>query len=124
MHRPCAYRCLAGLIALAGATQALGTQVCRPALAVTDVRFSPMRPPSMQRQWTAVVTVDASRCAVDASGRFEVVFTRLQEFGPDAESREEFVWRPPAVTVRLDFAPTEAVANYRIGKVTPCPCAD
>jgi hypothetical protein len=51
------------------------------------------------------------------------VFTRLQEFGPDTESGEEFTWVAPEVTVTLNFAPSEAVERYRIGVVTPCPCA-
>ena len=49
--------------------------------------------------------------------------TRLQEFGPDTESHDEFTWAAPAVTIAVDFAPTEAVERYRIGKITPCACA-
>jgi hypothetical protein len=114
---------LAGLIALAGATQTLGEQRCRPSLAFKDVRFSPMRPPTMQRTWTAVVSVDASGCTADARGHFQIVFARLQEFGPDSESSEDFTWAAPEVTVTLDFAPTEAIERYRIGAVAPCRCA-
>ena len=82
-----------------------------------------MQPPTMQRKWTAVVSVDASRCAADAKGHFEIVFRRLQEFGPDTESREEFPWASPAVAVSVDFAPTEAVQRYWLGRITPCACA-
>jgi hypothetical protein len=92
-------------------------------LAFKDVAFSQMQPPTMQRKWTAVVAVDASRCAAGSTGRFEIVFTRLQEFGPDSESGEDFVWTAPEVTVAVDFAPSEAVERYRIGAVAPCPCA-
>ena len=113
---------LGAVAVLAGITTAVGQPMCRPTLAFKDVRFSPMQPPSMQRTWTAVVTVDASRCAANSNGRFEIVFTRLQEFGPDTESREQFTWAAPAVTVALDFAPTEAVQSYRIGIIAPCPC--
>jgi hypothetical protein len=81
-----------------------------------------MQAPTMQRKWTAVVSVDASRCAANATGRFEIVFTRLQEFWPDTESREEFTWTAPAVNIAVDFASTEAVQSYRIGKIAPCPC--
>jgi hypothetical protein len=77
----------------------------------------------MQRTWTAGVAVDAARCAADSRGHFEILFTRLQEFGPDTESGEEFSWTAPEVTVSVTFAPTEAVQHYRIGTVTPCPCA-
>jgi len=114
---------LAGLIGLAAMTQAFAQQACRPTLAFKDVGFSPMQPPTMQRTWTAVVSVDATRCAANAHGRFEIVFTRLQEFGPDTEASEEFAWAAPAVAVTVDFAPTEAVERYRIGLVTSCPCA-
>jgi hypothetical protein len=114
---------LVGVVALAGAAQALGERTCRPTLTFKEVAFSEMQPPTMQRKWTAVVAVDASRCAADSTGAFEIVFTRLQEFGPDTTSRESFVWAPPAVTVGIDFAPTEAVQNYAIGRIAPCPCA-
>jgi hypothetical protein len=114
---------LVGVIGFAGLTQAFGQPSCRPTLAFKDVAFSPMRPPTMQRKWTAVVSVDAARCAASSKGRFEIVFTRLQEFGPDTESREEFTWAAPAVNIAVDFAPTEAVQSYRIGNIAPCPCA-
>jgi len=113
---------LAGVVVVAGITNAASQPVCRPSLAFKEVAFSAMQPPSMQRKWTAVITVDASRCAAHARGRFEIVFTRLQEFGPDTQSREEFTWAAPTVTVAMDFAPTEAVQDYRIGKIAPCPC--
>jgi hypothetical protein len=118
-----AFAALAGVIALASLTQAFGQPSCRPNLAFKHVAFSPMQPPGMQRKWTAVVTVDASRCAADAWGHFEIVFTRLQEFGPDTESAEDFIWVAPEVSVAINFAPSEAVARYRIGAVTPCACA-
>jgi hypothetical protein len=51
------------------------------------------------------------------------MFTRLQEFGPDSESSEEFMWAAPAVTVTINVAATEAVVRHRIGPVEPCPCA-
>jgi hypothetical protein len=123
MKHPSAPALLAGVIGLAGLTQAFGQPSCRPTLAFREVAFSPMQPPTMQRKWTAVVSVDASRCAANSKGRFEIVFARLQEFGPDTESREEFTWAAPGVNIALDFAPTEAVQSYRIGKIAPCPCA-
>jgi hypothetical protein len=123
MNRCCLSGLLAGVVAFAGIAHAVGQPACRPTLAFKEVAFSAMEPPSMQRKWTAVVAVDASGCAANATGRFEIVFTRLQEFGPDSEAREEFAWTAPAVTVAMDFAPTEAVERYRIGKITPCVCA-
>jgi hypothetical protein len=123
MHRAWASGLLAGVVGFAGLTHAVAEPLCRPALTFKHVAFSPMQPPTMQRTWTAIVAVDTSRCAADARGHFEIVFTRLQEFGPDSESGEEFVWTMPEVTVTLDLAPSEAIERYRIGAVTPCPCA-
>jgi hypothetical protein len=37
----------------------------------------------------AVVSVDATRCAANATGHFEIVFSRLKEIGPDIEFREQ-----------------------------------
>ena len=82
-----------------------------------------MQPPTMQRKWTARVSVDASRCAANSTGTFEIVFTRLQEFGPDTQFSESFIWAAPDVAVAVTFAPTEAVQDYRIGRITACPCA-
>ncbi len=106
----------------AGVTSAVCQPACRPNLTFKDVAFSDMQPPTMQRKWTATVSVDASRCAANSSGSFEIVFTRLQEFGPDSQSSEKFTWAAPEVTVAVTFAPTEAVQDYRIGIVAPCPC--
>jgi len=114
---------LAGLLVLFGITNAFCQPVCRPALKVKDVAFSQMQPPTMQRKWTARVSVDASHCAANSTGTFEIVFTRLQEFGPDSEVSENFVWAAPDVAVAVTFAPTEAVQDYRIGRVTACRCA-
>jgi hypothetical protein len=124
MNRSSLFRFLACALAFAGIPQASSAPLCQPSLAFKQVQFSPMQPPTMQRTWTAVVTIDASRCAADAHGHFEILFTRLQEFGPDSESSEEFLWAAPEVTVSIAFAATEAVGRYRIGTVTPCPCAD
>lgn len=72
--------CIFGLVAasiglILGVTQAAGQPTCRPALAFKEVRFSPMQPPTMERKWTAVLSVDASRCAT-TSGSFGIVFSR------------------------------------------------
>jgi hypothetical protein len=123
MNRFRATAILAGMIGLTGLTQAFGQPSCRPKLAFKDVAFSHMQPPTMQRQWTAVVSVDASRCAAGSNGSFEIVFTRLQEFGPDTEYAEPFIWTAPQVSVSVTFAPTEAVQDYRIGRIAPCACA-
>jgi hypothetical protein len=91
MVRSCIVGLLAASIGFANAAHAAGPQVCRPALAVSEVRFSAMLPPTMGRKWTAVVSVDASQCATTA-GYFELGFSRLKENGPEVDFRERFTW--------------------------------
>jgi hypothetical protein len=122
MHRSSISGFLAGVIGLVGVTQAIGQQACHPALEVKEVQFSQMQPPTLKRTWTAVVSVDASRCAANSSGSFEIVFTRLKEIGPELDFRERFAWQSPAVNVVVDFAADEAVQRYRIDNVTSCAC--
>jgi hypothetical protein len=81
-----------------------------------------MQAPTLERKWTAVVSVDTSGCAANSAGYFEIVFTRLKEIGPDIEFREQFVWLPPSVQVGVNFAADEAVGRYRIDNITPCSC--
>jgi len=114
---------LAGSIGLMSVTQALGEQTCRPALAFKEVRFSEMMPPTLERKWTAVLSVDASRCAT-ASGRFEIAFSRSKEMGIEIEFREQFMWRPDSVDVAVDFSADEAVEGYWLNNVAACPCRD
>ena len=83
---------LAGTIGFTGAAQAAGRPLCRPALAFTDVQFSPMQPPTMERRWSATVSVDASRCAANSAGYFEILFSRFKETAPEIDFREEFMW--------------------------------
>ena len=123
MYRSCLSGLVAGTVALISLTQALGQQFCRPALAIKDVQFSQMQAPTWERKWTAIVSVDASRCAVDATGSFEIVFSRLKENGIEIEFSEKFTWSSPAVTVAVDFWADEAVERYWISNVSACVCA-
>ena len=113
---------VAGSIGLMGVTQAVGEPICKPALAFTKVQFSAMQPPTLERKWTATVSVDASRCATTA-GYFDVGFSRLKENGIEIEFREQFIWSSPSVTIGLDFWADEAVASHWIDSVQACPCA-
>ena len=115
---------LAGAAWLIGVAQVLGQQVCKPSLAFKEVQFSEMQPPTLKRTWTAVVSVDASRCAANSRGHFEIVFSRLKEIGPEIEFREQFKWLPPSVKVAVDFWADEAVERYRLDNITPCPCSN
>ena len=100
----------------------LNNKTCQPTLGVTKVEFSNMLP-TRERKWSAVVSVDASRCAANSSGYFEIGFSRLKENAPDADITEEFIWLSPSVTVGVDFWADEAVEHYWINKITPCRCA-
>ena len=92
-------------------------------LQLQNVQFSQMQPKTLRRKWTAVVAVDASGCAANASGSFELGYTRLQEIGPDADFRQQFTWHLPSVQVSMEFSGTEAVERSWIEKVSPCECA-
>lgn len=127
--RGCLSASLATIIALIGATEAIADNLCRPALALDEVEFSAMIPPTLERVWSAVVSVDASQCAAISKGKFEIVFTRLSENAPDLEFRKQYMWSAPSsvwsvplLGVGLAFAADEAVGHYRIDNVTPCLC--
>jgi len=123
MYRSCISGLAAGAVGLISVTQALGQQLCRPALAVKDVQFSQMQAPTWERKWTAVISVDASRCATNSTGSFEIVFSRTKENGVEIEFSEKFTWSPPTVTVAVDFWADEAVERYWISNVSACVCA-
>jgi hypothetical protein len=124
----CAAASMIAVLAFVCATRALGQDTsgytCRPTLAISDVHFTEMQPPTLARTWSAVVSVDASHCAAKATGTFEIVFVRENETAPDLAFRERFVWRAPSVNVQVDFAANEAVQSYRIDNVTACDCGD
>ena len=82
-----------------------------------------MQPPTMERKWSAVLSVDASRCAT-RSGRFGIVFSRQKENGLELEFQEQFTWKPALVEVSVDFWADEAVEGYWLHNVVTCPCRD
>jgi hypothetical protein len=123
MYRSYVIGLLAGSIGLISMTQAISQQTCWPALAFKEIRFSEMKPPTLERKWTAVLSVDASRCAT-TSGHFEIVFSRLKENGIEIEFREQFMWRPDSVEVSVGFWADEAVERYWLNNVAACPCRD
>jgi hypothetical protein len=122
MGRSCVAWLLVGSISLIGVTQSVSEQTCKPVLALKDVQFSEMQPPTLVRRWTATVSVDASRCTTTV-GYFEVGFSRLKETAPELEFREQFIWSVPSVKIAVDFAADEAVEAYWIDKFYACPCA-
>jgi len=122
MYRSCISGFLAGITVLVSVTQVAGQQTCKPALTVKDVQFSEMQPPTLERRWTAVVSVDASRCGT-TTGHVKIGFSRLKENGVEIELLEQSAWSPPSVRVSVDFWADEAVEAYWIDKVAACPCA-
>ena len=109
----------AALFVLGGPTP-LMAQACKPALAIKETRFS--EPRNLQRTWTAVLSVDASRCAMN-SGPFEIKFIRAKESAPDLLFAGKFIWSRDRVEVSVDFWWDEAVLDQWIGDVAPCGCA-
>ena len=125
----CTSAFLATTIGLIGVTQAIGEDSCRPNLTLNEVQFSGMTAPALERTWTATLSVDATACAANSKGYFDIVFTRLSENGPDLEFRKQFVWSAPSfvwsassMSVGVAFAADEAVAQYRVENITPCVC--
>ena len=75
---------------------------------------------------TAKVDIDALRCAT-TRGRFEIIFQREKENGPDLEFIEQFEWQTGSlqtghIDVSVDFWIDEAVQSYAIGATARCPC--
>ena len=122
MYRSLISGIVASLLGPASIVPVNGGVLCHPKLAVTDVQFSEMIPPTLERKWTAIVSVDISKCLADSSGYFDIVFTRLSENAPDLEFSERFAWRPPSIDVAVNFAANEAVQHFRVGNVTSCTC--
>jgi hypothetical protein len=115
---------IALLIALPGIAQASSLNVCKPSLSIKDAQFSQWQLPTMERKWSAVVSVDASRCAENSAGNFEIGFLRLIENGVDMEFSEGFIWSSSSLKIGLDFWANEAIGHYWIHKVGACPCRE
>jgi uncharacterized protein YjiS (DUF1127 family) len=110
---------LCGLLTALPATHAEGREICRPILSTRASGHSEVV--NLQRRWTGVFAVDASRCAT-ATGSFEIEFVRLKEVGPDLAFTEPFTWRAERMEASLDLTWDEWVSSYRIQEVAPCPC--
>jgi len=106
-----------------GSLPAAGAPVWKPALTFKDVRFSQVQHETMERTWSATLSVDASPCAT-TSGRFEVLFSRFKENAPEMDFTETFVWKPDSVEVSVNFWADEAVEAYWLHNVAACPCRD
>jgi hypothetical protein len=115
------------MVALLGAgfglTPAAAAPVCKPVIAFKEVRFSEVQLETMERTWSAILSVDASRCAA-ASGYFQILFSRSKENAPDDEFVEPFTWKAGTLEVSVAFWADEAVESYWLHRVAGCPCRD
>jgi hypothetical protein len=99
-------------------------RMCKPLLAIQDVQASSWQPPSMERRWTATVTIDATPCRTGSSGAFTVGFLRAKENAIDQEFRQSFEWRAHQVPIAVTLWADEAIEASWIDSVSPCPCGD
>ena len=117
-------RCTAlGLFVAACATQATAGPVCKPHLAFRQVNFSPINYETMERRWSATLSVDASRCDT-ASGRFEILFLLMSETAPDNDLARAFTWAPGLIDVALDVTANEWIDGYWLQGIAACPCRE
>ena len=73
---------------------------------------------------TVLLVVDTESVVGGRLGsNLEIGFLRAKEYSMDLEFREQFIWSVPAVLVGLDFWFDEAVEQYWIHSIQPCPCA-
>ena len=88
---------------------ALAEQVCRPKFAISSAQMSDVS--GVMRKWRAQLVANTTACA-NKSGKFAILFTRLLEYGPDAEFVETFAWREGVSDIELEFSFYESVADY------------
>jgi hypothetical protein len=115
----------AGAGLLASGTGLAAEQVCRPAVTIAQARLSDVDSATAARSWTALISIDSSRCAPGASGSFQLVLLRLKENGPDLRFRpfrEGLPWQGPATKTEVPFSADEAVGRAWIEDVSPCAC--
>ncbi len=115
----------AGAGLLASGTGLAAEQVCRPAVTIAQARLSDVDGATAARSWTALISIDSSRCAPGASGSFQLVLLRLKENGPDLPFRpfrEGLQWQGPATKAEVPFSADEAVGRAWIEDVSPCAC--
>ena len=120
------------LLALAGMSvvgfnevaKAADLRVCRPTLAFADVQFSSVQPDTLTRRWSAIVSVDSSRCTKGSDGTFEIAFSRAKENATEVEFRKRVFWDAPVVTIDVDFWADESVERFWFGRIAACSCAN
>jgi hypothetical protein len=114
---------VASIIHLSG-DPSFANEVCKPDLTFKSVKFSDAQ--NLQRKWTAVLDVNAARCATNF-GRFEVRFLREKENALELDFAEGFMWhtgelKTGQIEISIEFWIDEAVQHYAIDYVAPCAC--
>jgi hypothetical protein len=118
---------LAFALAIFASPPSPAATVCKPKLSVKQARLSDREDaPNSQRKWTAIIDVDASRCAT-SSGRFTIHIVREKENAPELEFSEQSTWQTGPtqvgqIEIAVDFWRDEAVLAYFVGPVGRCPC--
>jgi hypothetical protein len=90
---------------------------------IAQAQLSEVDHSTAERRWTALLSVDASRCVPGASGSFQLALLRLKKNPPDLALRERVAWQRPTATAEVPFAADEAVGPAWIEEVSPCACA-
>jgi hypothetical protein len=96
---------------LACAPPAIAASDCKPIIGVRDVQLSPVQRETLEQRRTARLWADASSCK-SASGRFEILFSRLKEDAPDMDFVQAFTWKPDTFEISVDFWQDEALDGY------------
>lgn len=113
------------LMLLLGLTSAWSQAVtCRPVLSTKVVQEArPSFPQVLPWRWQATIVADASFCAT-RSGQFEMDFIRLKENAPDLQFTQAFRWTESQFEISMELSSDEAIAEFRIGFIAPCVCAE
>ena len=69
---------------------AAAAPICKPVIGFKQVRFSEVQRETMERIWSATLSVEASRCAT-TSGHFQILFSRSKENAPEDDVPSDLV---------------------------------
>lgn len=109
---------------LLGPSTSFSQVACKPLLSVKPASEARTPSPSgLSWTWKATIAADAGYCATRL-GTFEIDFIRSKENAPDLQFTQRFPWSPNQFDVSMELMPDEAIHEFRIGFVAPCPCRE
>ena len=109
---------------LLGPTSSFSQVACKPLLSVKPASEARTPSPSgLSWTWKATIAADAGYCAT-RSGTFEIDFIRSKENAPDLQFTQRFPWGPNQFDVSMELSQDEAIHEFRIGFIAPCPCRE